>query len=177
VKLKYYKLKETFSGAIALEKKPSVFEAPKPKPSTAMTQAKSLLQEVINAINQAYAGDFTDADLVIVEMVLPKVLASAKLKKAASAHEKNVYVEGIFPDILSKIVLDAYAENDKAFDALLNDKPKYLAFLKTLAEVSYGEFRRKGRKKTGPAGWGAEVEEETDGAFLAAAEDGGEDGK
>ena len=177
VKLKYYKLKETFSGAIALEKKPSVFEAPKPKPSTAMTQAKSLLQEVINAINQAYAGDFTDADLVIVEMVLPKVLASAKLKKAASAHEKNVYVEGIFPDILSKIVLDAYAENDKAFDALLNDKPKYLAFLKTLAEVSYGEFRRKGRKRANPAGWGAEVEEENDGAFLAAAEDGGEDGK
>ena len=177
VKLKYYKLKETFSGAIALEKKPSVFEAPKPKPSTAMTQAKSLLQEVINAINQAYAGDFTDADLVIVEMVLPKVLASAKLKQAASAHEKNVYVEGIFPDILSKIVLDAYAENDKAFDALLNDKPKYLAFLKTLAEVSYGEFRRKGRKRANPAGWGAEVEEENDGAFLAAAEDGGEDGK
>ena len=177
VKLKYYKLKETFSGAIALEKKPSVFEAPKPKPSTAMTQAKSLLQEVINAINQAYAGDFTDADLVIVEMVLPKVLASAKLKKAASAHEKNVYVEGIFPDILSKIVLDAYAENDKAFDALLNDKPKYLAFLKTLAEVSYGEFRRIGRKRANPAGWGAEVEEETDGAFLAAAEDGGVDGK
>ena len=177
VKLKYYKLKETFSGAIALEKKPSVFEAPKPKPSTAMTQAKSLLQEVINAINQAYAGDFTDADLVIVEMVLPKVLASVKLKKAASAHEKNVYVEGIFPDILSKIVLDAYAENDKAFDALLNDKPKYLAFLKTLAEVSYGEFRRKGRKRANPAGWGAEVEEENDGAFLAAAEDGGEDGK
>ena len=177
VKLKYYKLKETFSGAIALEKKPSVFEAPMPKPSTAMTQAKSLLQEVINAINQAYAGDFTDADLVIVEMVLPKVLASAKLKKAAFAHEKNVYVEGIFPDILSKIVLDAYAENDKAFDALLNDKPKYLAFLKTLAEVSYGEFRRKGRKRANPAGWGAEVEEENDGAFLAAAEDGGEDGK
>ena len=177
VKLKYYKLKETFSGAIALEKKPSVFEAPKPKPSTAMTQAKSLLQEVINAINEAYAGEFTDADLVIVEMVLPKVLASAKLKKAASAHEKNVYVEGIFPDILSKIVLDAYAENDKAFDALLNDKPKYLAFLKTLAEVSYGEFRRKGRKRANPAGWGAEVEEENDGAFLAAAEDGGEDGK
>ena len=177
VKLKYYKLKETFSGAIALEKKPSVFEAPKPKPSTTMTQAKSLLQEVINAINQAYAGDFTDADLVIVEMVLPKVLASAKLKKAAAAHEKNVYVEGIFPDILSKIVLDAYAENDKAFDALLNDKPKYLAFLKTLAEVSYGEFRRKGRKRANPAGWGAEVEEENDGAFLAAAEDGGEDGK
>ncbi len=177
VKLKYYKLKETFSGAIALEKKPSVFEAPKPKPSTAMTQAKSLLQEVINAINQAYAGDFTDADLVIVEMVLPKVLASAKLKKAASAHEKNVYVEGIFPEILSKIVLEAYAENDKAFDALLNDKPKYLAFLKTLAEVSYGEFRRKGGKRANPAGWGAEVEEENDGAFLAAAEDGGADGK
>ncbi len=176
VKLKYYKLKETFSGSIALEKKPSVFEAPKPKPATVMTQAKSLLQEVINAINQAYAGDFTDADLVIVEMVLPRVLASAKLKKAASAHEKNVYVEGIFPDILNQIVLDAYRENDKAFDALLNDKSKYLAFLKTLAEVSYGEFRRGGAKKAKRASWGEAVAEETDGAYLNAAEPGDENG-
>ena len=175
VRLKYYKLKETFSGAIELEKKASVFDAPKPRPATVMTQAKSLLQEVINAINQAYDGDFTDADLVIVEMVLPKVLASAKLKKAASAHEKNVYVEGIFPDILGKIVLDAYTENDKAFDALLNNRAKYLAFLKTLAEVSYGEFRRKEAKKKS-SGWGGMAEEETDGVYLDAAEPGGENG-
>ena len=150
VKLKYYKLKETFSGAIELEKKPSVFDAPKPKPATVMTQTRSLLQEVINAINEAYAGDFTDADLVIVEMVLPKVLSSAKLKKAATANERNVYVEGIFPDVLEKIVLEAYRENDKAFETLLNDKAKYLAFLRTLAEVSYGEFRRSKRTSTQP---------------------------
>lgn len=177
VKLKYYKLKETFSGAIELEKKPAVFDSPKPRPATVMTQTRSLLQKVIDAINEAYAGDFTDADLVIVEMVLPRVLANRALKNAASAHEKNVYIEGIFPNILDQIVMDAYRENDKAFDALLNDKSKYLAFLKTLAEVSYGEFRRKGRKRANPSGWGAEVEEENDGAFLAAAEDGGEDGK
>ena len=176
VKLKYYKLKETFSGSIELEKKPSVFDAPKPKPATVMTQARLLLQEVINAINEAYAGDFTDADLVIVEMVLPKVLSSVKLKKAATANERNVYIEGIFPGVLDQIVLAAYRENDKAFDALLNDKAKYLAFLKTLAEVSYGEFRREGSKPVKLARWGDEASEETDGAFLAAAEDGGEDG-
>ena len=176
VKLKYYKLKETFSGSIELEKKLSVFDAPKPKPATVMTQARSLLQEVINAINEAYAGDFTDADLVIVEMVLPKVLSSAKLKKAATANERNVYIEGIFPGVLDQIVLAAYRENDKAFDALLNDKAKYLAFLRTLAEVSYGEFRRKETKPAKPARWGDEVSEETDGVFLEAAEDEGEDG-
>ena len=153
-----------------------MFDAPKPKPATVMTQARSLLQEVINAINEAYAGDFTDADLVIVEMVLPKVLSSAKLKKAATANERNVYIEGIFPGVLDQIVLAAYRENDKAFDALLNDKAKYLAFLRTLAEVSYGEFRREGSKPAKLARWGDEASEETDGAFLAAAEDGGEDG-
>ena len=65
----------------------------------------------------------------------------------------------------------------KEYSPTSSVKSKYLAFLKTLAEVSYGEFRRKGRKRANPAGWGAEVEEENDGAFLAAAEDGGEDGK
>ena len=107
------------------------------------------MQEVINAINEAYAGDFTDSDLVIVEMVLPKVLSSAKLKKAATANERNVYIEGIFPGVLDQIVLDAYRENDKAFDALLNDKAKYMAFLKALADLSYDEFKRKVSRQLG----------------------------
>lgn len=141
VKLKYYKLKETFSGSIALEKKGGTFAAPAPKPSAVMVQARSLLQKVIDAINEAYAGDFTDADLVIVEMVLPKILANAKLRKAAASHAKNVYVQGIFPDVLDKIVLDAYSANDKAFDALLNNAEKYRAFLMTLAGLSYEQFK------------------------------------
>ncbi len=174
VKLKYYKLKETFSGAIELEKKPTAFGPPKPKPATVMTQARSLLQEVINAINEAYAGEFTDADLVIVEMVLPKILGNGKLRSAAAAHEQNVYVEGIFPGVLDKIVLDAYSENDKAFASLLNNKAKYMAFLKALANLSYQEFHRKG--KDSQPEWGAAVTDEDDGAFRKAAEEDGEDG-
>ena len=58
----------------------------------------------------------------------------------------------------------------------MNDKAKYLAFLRTLAEVSYGEFRRKETKPAKPARCGDEVSEETDGVFLEAAEDEGEDG-
>ena len=171
VKLKYYKLKETFSGSIALEKKPSVFEAPKPKPSTVMTQTKSLLQEVIDAINKTYEGEFTDADLVIAELVLPRILGNVKLASAAAEHEQNVYVEGIFPGILDQIVLDVYSENDKAFASLLNNKAKYMAFLKTLADVSYAEFRKKRHgKNKGLQGWGGPMPEETDGAWSMAAE-------
>lgn len=179
VKLKYYKLKETFSGAIQLENKPSVFDPPKPKPATVMTQTRSLLQEVIDAINQAYAGDFTDADLVIVQMVLPKILGNGKLRSAAAAHEQNVYVQGIFPGVLNKIVLEAYNENDKAFASLLNDKAKYMAFLKALANISYQEFKKPWATAQGTgqiAEWGASVGEEDDGAYLQAADDDGENG-
>jgi type I restriction enzyme R subunit len=176
VKLKYYKLKETFSGSITLEKKSATFDPPKPKPSTVMTQAKRLLQQVIDAINEAYAGEFTDADLVIVEMVLPKILGNGMLASAAAAHEQNVYVEGIFPGILEKIVLEAYTENDKAFASLLNDKTKYMAFLKALANFSYLEFKKKRKvKKAAEDGWGAQVVEEDDGAYRNAAEEDSED--
>ena len=185
VKLKYYKLKETFSGAIELEKKSAVFDPPKPKQATVMTQTRSLLQKVIDAINEAYAGEFTDADLVIVEMVLPKILASGKLRSAAKAHEQNVYVEGIFPGVLDKIVLEAYSENDKAFASLLNNRSKYMAFLKALANISYMEFKKPrtsavgtGKDSAAPGiGWGEAVPEESDGAFLNAAEEDGEDGE
>ncbi len=185
IRLKYYKLKETFSGAIELEKKPSVFDSPKPKPATVMTQARSLLQEVIDAINETYAGEFSDADLVIVEMVLPKILASGKLRSAAAAHEQNVYVEGIFPGVLDRIVLEAYSENDKAFASLLNNKAKYMAFLKALANISYLEFKKPGASALGAGqvsvasgiGWGEAVAEESDGTYLKAAEEDGEDGE
>jgi len=176
VKLKYYKLKETFSGSITLEKKSATFDPPKPKPSTVMTQAKRLLQQVIDAINEVYAGEFTDADLVIVEMVLPKILGNGKLASAAAAHEQNVYVEGIFPGILEKIVLEAYTENDKAFASLLNDKAKYMAFLKALANFSYLEFKKKRKvKKAAEDSWGAQVVEEDDGVYRNAAEEDSED--
>ncbi len=185
VKLKYYKLKETFSGAIELEKKPAVFDSPKPKPATVMTQTRSLLQKVIDAINEAYAGEFTDADLVILEMVMPKVLGNSKLKSAAAASDQKVYVEGIFPGILEKIVVDAYLENDKAFDLLLKDKEKYAAFMKALANISYLEFKKprassKGTRQVSGAsgsGWGAAVAEEGDGAYLSAAEKDVNDGE
>jgi type I restriction enzyme R subunit len=135
-----------------------------------------LLQQVIDAINEAYAGEFTDADLVIVEMVLPKILGNGMLASAAAAHEQNVYVEGIFPGILEKIVLEAYTENDKAFASLLNDKAKYMAFLKALANFSYLEFKKKRKVKKAPVdGWGAQVVEEDDGAYRNAAEEDSED--
>ena len=57
--------------------------------------------------------------------------------------------EGIFPGVLDQIVLDAYRENDKAFDALLNDRAKYMAFLKALADLSYDEFKRKVSRQLG----------------------------
>ena len=88
------------------------------------------------------------------EMVLPKVLGNSKLKSAAAANDQKVYVEGIFPGILEKIVVDAYLENDKAFDLLLKDKEKYAAFMKALANLSYEEFHRPANRRK----WGAIIE-------------------
>ena len=71
-------------------------------------------------------------------------------------------------------MLDVYSENDKAFASLLNDKTKYMAFLKALANFSYLEFKKKS-KKTVANNWGAEIMEEDDGAYRKAAEEDGED--
>ena len=168
VKLKYYKLEKTFAGAIQLKKEGGTFAAPTPKPATAMTQAKSLLQTVIDAINAAYNGNFTDDDLVIVEMVLPRVLKNEKLHNAATAQPEKVYVESIFPGVLDQIVLEAYRANDKAFGSLLENKEKYDVFMKALAALSYQEFKKQPKTAKKKSGWGAA--EEDDGAYLLAAE-------
>ena len=166
VKLTYYKLKETFTGSITLDKTKTVLPKPEVKPVTVMTQRKDLLQRVIDAINSEYVGEFTDNDRVIVEMILPVLCKNERLKKAASSQDENVYVTSAFPNEVDKAIMAAYEENDKAFAALLKNNEKYMIFRKVLAQLTYREFRRRSEALQE----GGIIYPEMDGGYAKAAE-------
>lgn len=144
VKLQYYKLKETFSGAIKLQDKNAAYMPPKPKQPSVMEQKKDELQTIIDSINAEYTGEFTEQDKVIMEMIVPILMESPKLRNAALSQTEQMYKQ-CFSGEMELATLEAYKQNDEAFKKLLEDKEKYEAVKRVLAQFTFQENLRRQR--------------------------------
>lgn len=136
------KLTETFSGSIELQKGEGL------KPETGGTgkkkaEKKDLLSNIIEKINLMYAGQFTEADRVIVETIYDKMLnACAKvLKKQAKNSDANMFADNIFPKEFEKIAQSCYMEQMDAFAKLFEDAEFYKRVMQEMARAMYLNFR------------------------------------
>ena len=74
VSLEYYKLEETFAGAISLEKDVAgQYEPPTMKKGAAQQEKKSQLEEVIEKFNEHYAGEITSGDRILAGILMDKM--------------------------------------------------------------------------------------------------------
>ena len=165
VKLEYYKLKQTFSGAIKLQEKAGSYEAPKPKEPSVMEQKKDLLQAVIDQINAQNEYEFSEQDKVMMELISPILFQSKKLQGAAATQNEKVYMDGVFPGEITKAILEASEKSYESFKALLENKEKFDAFKLVLAKYTYEQIKarnekaKKGRPQVTPAELWASGEE------------------
>jgi len=144
VKLEYFKLQETFSGAIKLDGgKGGQYEPPKPKNSTKPSDKKSQLDEVLEKINELYAGEFTEADRVLTEILRKKMTEDAKLQKAAKQDGEQIFQNNIFPKAFDELAQQLYIDSTETFMSLFEDPNKYSAIMKSLAIVVFKEFMKK----------------------------------
>lgn len=157
------KLTETFSGSIELQKGEDL------KPETGGTgkkkaEKKDLLSNIIEKINLMYAGQFTEADRVIVETIYDKMLkACAKvLKKQAKNSDANMFADNIFPKEFEKIAQSCYMEQMDAFAKLFEDAEFYKRVMQEMARAMYQNFRNNA-----PIAYELK---ENDGAYSMAAE-------
>ncbi|MFR1478251.1 MAG: hypothetical protein ACLSB9_22485 [Hydrogeniiclostridium mannosilyticum] len=75
VALEYYKLEETFAGSISLEKDRSgQYETPTMKKGATKQESKSQLEEVIEKFNEHYAGEITEGDRILAEILMTRCL-------------------------------------------------------------------------------------------------------
>ncbi len=140
--LEFYKLEQTFHGAISLEAKPSDLPAPAIKPASQPTDEKrSLLDEVVAAINERYQGDFTDADRVIIGDLLDRLLKDNKLRKIARSSDPQIFRASQFPKYFEETAQEAYMESTERFTKMFEDKAKYLAIMNAVANAIYRECR------------------------------------
>ena len=141
LKLEFYKLEETFKGGIALIDQSGVYEPADSKGKT-VPEAKEPLEEVIQKINDLFAGNFSDADRVLIYTLHDRLKEDKKLQKVAQTSDPQVFAESIFPKTFDEVAQDSYVEQTEAFTSLFENKSKYNAIMSALAGMLYREFNR-----------------------------------
>lgn len=141
LRLEFYKLEDTFKGAIALQDESVAYE-PAGGKGKAVPEQKEPLEEVIQKINELFAGDFTDADRVMLYALHDRLKDDAKLRKVARTSDPQVFAESIFPKTFDEVAQDSYVEQTEAFTSLFQNKSKYKAIMSALASMLYREFNR-----------------------------------
>lgn len=144
LKLEYYKLEKTFTGTIDLDDTDGEYEPASTK-STSVPEKKEPLEEVIERINLLFAGNFTDADRVILFALHEVLKEDKKLRKTARSSNPQIFIESIFPKIFEKTAQESYVEQTDAYTSLFQDKSKYTAIMSALAETLYREFNAEQR--------------------------------
>ena len=139
LKLEYYKLSETFKGAIELQENVVGVYEPAEAKSAVGTDPISPLDEVIEKINERYAGNITDADRVLISALYPRLAQNDKLMKIASSSEPKIFSETIFPKAFGTAAQESYVESQETYESLFEDKGKYDAIMAVLAEAIYKE--------------------------------------
>lgn len=143
VALEYYKLEETFTGSIALEKDVAgQYEPATMKKGSAQQEKKSQLEEVIEKFNEHYAGEITDGDRILAGILMDKMSKDDVLRKSAQQDGEQIFTNSVFSKAYDKTAMDSYKESREVFGALFSDPKKYAALKNALAEIMYREFQK-----------------------------------
>lgn len=144
LQLEYNKLYKTYQGAIELEPKSDPLKPSSILGGKVREEHKSLLDELIEHINQLYGGSLSDGDRVMLENLVTRIRRDPRLKMAKDMKEQ-MFTESIFRDIFQENAEEAYGESNESYQSLFQDPKKFESVLKVLAEFLYRETRRRGK--------------------------------
>ncbi len=139
LKLEFYKLENTFKGAITLRDESIAYEPASGK-GKAVPEQKEPLEEVIEKINALFTGDFADADRVMTYAMYTQLKGNKRLEKNARSSDAKIFTESIFPKVFDEVAQDSYVEQTEAYASLFRNKSKYNAIMSALASILYREF-------------------------------------
>ena len=106
-----------------------------------MTSKRDPLEAVIEAINEAYKGNFTEGDRVLIGTLREKLLADKKLRKAAKSDGQQIFEKNVFPKVFNDAAQASYMESTETYTKLFEDSAKYHAIMNALARELYREMR------------------------------------
>lgn len=143
IKLEYASLKESFSGAILLDKKDTDL-VPSTDKSKPKIPAKNTLQNIIDKVNERFNGDFRESDRGIVENIYNMFLSDKDLKKFRRfAHDTTpeMFATALFPEKFKEIATHCYMENADSYKKLFSDREFYQNVMEAMALELYKILR------------------------------------
>lgn len=145
ISLEYASLTKSFEGAIILDETPVDFVPKNNLKPKKPSEKKDTLQNIIDRINSAYSGVFSDGDRVIVESILQMFMQDAdikKFKKKAKDNSVEMFVQSLFPDKFQEIVTQCYLNNNESFQKLFTDTEFYSQVMNAMAKEVYKNLRK-----------------------------------
>lgn len=144
IKLEYTSLKESFAGAILLDKKDTDL-VPSSDKSKAKTPKRDTLQNIIDKVNERFDGDFSEGDRVIIESIYQMFMSDKEVKKFKRyAHDTTpeMFVTSLFPDKFKEIATQCYLENADSYKKLFSDTEFYQKVMEAMARELYKSLRK-----------------------------------
>ena len=141
IEMEYYKLEETGNGSIQLAGKDGVLEPGTATAGGGATDKKEPLDELLNRINEAMGGNFTEANKVAARTIMAVLKENTALAASARSSNMKVFVDTIFKDIFENAAADCYAMSMEGFEDLMKDDYKRARLRMNIAQELYREFR------------------------------------
>lgn len=142
VRMDYYKLAETYRGAIELEDKPGELRQSDKRAQSKLDKRKDPLSELVAKINEEYTGNFTDDDRVVVDALYRRLAKNSRVRESLDHDGETVFTDSTFPKIFGAEAMDAYMGSQDAFASMFRDREKYEAIMKAIGEMLIRQARR-----------------------------------
>jgi len=145
VRLTHYRLQK--QGEQSLDLASGEIVKLKPASDTGTGQAlideQKQLAEIVARMNDLFAGELTEADLVgYVTTIKGKLLESEKLAEQAANNNEEQFAMGDFRDILTDLIIEGHENHGKIAEQLLKDERKFAVVQGMLAGLVYGAFKQ-----------------------------------
>lgn len=141
VSLEYAKLKETFKGAIELEKEGGEVVPGKGAKQAKKSNKTDTLEKIVEKVNEKYQDDFSAADKValdsVFQMLMGDPVVKKKLTEYAKTNDAQMFIKSIFPKEFERVLVECYTKNDDAFQRLLGNDQFQKAVMDIMAKELY----------------------------------------
>jgi type I restriction enzyme R subunit len=146
VKLTHYRLQKIGEQKLDLASGEVIKLKPASEVGTgkAVDDEKKRLAEIVEKMNDLFAGSLTEADMVgYVTTIKGKLMENETLQEQAAHNTEEQFEMGDFKDVLTDIIIEGQNGHNKIADQLLKDERVFTAMQGLLAKMVYGALQKK----------------------------------
>jgi len=148
VALKFFRLQQVSEGTINLAEGEALpLKGPTDVGTGGMTEVEVALSTLVEALNERFGTDFTEADQLFFDQVRATAERDEKVVEAAQANNLSNF-SAYFERVLDDLFIQRMEGNDEIFNRVMSDKQFRTAAHEHLAREVYDRIRREGGEGT-----------------------------